>query len=497
MMKRFVLPFLLLSLLFGASCKKDPVQPSDDGRDPDKEILLRDSTYYYSLALSLWEDQLPQPKVDSKGQPDLKAFTNAYQDAEGVLAALKRSAPEDRFSFVDREGTVSEEIQQGVHKETGIVPIFITVSNQNNGEANMYVKYVQKNSPGEKAGLKRGMRIVSINGDSNLDYNKSEQKAIENYYKVVEGKETLNLVVQAPGETTTKTVSVSGGAYNIDPILVKKIFTINGKKIGYIFYTSFVNVFSESGPNGYHTAMTNAFKEFETANVNELIIDLRYNGGGSTSTAEMMSNLLVPTAGSKGKMYDYKINKNLKEWGWDDETNPKAPFRSVNFNKTNALNLQRVYFLGTTGTASASELVMNVLKPYMDVQIITTNGKGTYGKPVGFFGYPVVHGYADLYITSFQMLNKDGFGDYFDGLKGKITNAADGFFTELGDEREALLATAISDITGTGAGARASSRSTKTGLEGAREIKVPELNDHRNNMYKFPDLKLRSIPKVD
>ena len=361
----------------------------------------------------------------------------------------------------------------------------------------MYVKYVQKNSPGEKAGLKRGMRIVSINGDSNLDYNKSEQKAIENYYKVVEGKETLNLVVQAPGETTTKTVSVSGGAYNIDPILVKKIFTINGKKIGYIFYTSFVNVFSESGPNGYHTAMTNAFKEFETANVNELIIDLRYNGGGSTSTAEMMSNLLVPTAGSKGKMYDYKINKNLKEWGWDDETNPKAPFRSVNFNKTNALNLQRVYFLGTTGTASASELVMNVLKPYMDVQIITTNGKGTYGKPVGFFGYPVVHGYADLYITSFQMLNKDGFGDYFDGLKGKITNAADGFFTELGDEREALLATAISDITGTGAGARASSRTTKTGLEGAREIKVPELNDHRNNMYKFPNLKLRSIPKVD
>lgn len=494
-MKKFLLAAALASCLFGTSCKKDSVQPTDKPVDEEKEILLRDSTYYYSLVFSLWEDQLPQPKVDAKGDADLKAFTNPYKTSEEVLDALRKYATDDRFSFVDRAGTVSEEIQQGVYKETGATPIYLTTVDQNNNEeTKLYIKLVQKNSPAEKAGLKRGMRIVSINGDSKLDYATDEKQNFKNFYKLINGEGALNLVVQAAGETKTQTISVTANAYNIDPILVKKIFTVGNKKVGYLFYTSFVNVYSQSGTNAYYTAMINAFKEFETANVNELVVDLRYNGGGSTSSAELLANLIAPTATAKGKMYDYKVNKNLVEAGWVDESNPKAPFRSVNFNKTNSLNLSRVYFLGTTGTASASELVINVLKPYMNVEIITTNGRGTYGKPVGFFGYPVVDEYADLYITSFQMLNKDGFGDYFNGLKGTKSDARDGFLTQLGEQNESLLATALDHIATGSYSAKASARSTKTAAERIQTPSQPDVNQYRKNMYKFSEQRLPILP---
>lgn len=494
-MKRFLFAAMLVSMLFGISCKKDSVQPADDGRDAEKEILLRDSTYYYSLLFSLWEDELPQPKADSQGNADLKAFTNPYKTSEEVLDALRKYATDDRFSFVDRAGTVSEEIQQGVYKETGATPIYITfIDENNNSETNLYIKFVQKNSPAEKAGLKRGMKIVSIDGDTKLDYTTDEKQDFKNFYKVINGEGTINLVVQAADENKTKNISVSGAAYNIEPITINKIFTVNGKKVGYLFYSSFVNVAGSSGPNSYYTGLVNAFKEFETANIDELVVDLRYNGGGSTNSAELLANLIAPTSVAKGKMYDYNVNKHLREAGWVDNSNPDAPFQSVNFNKTNSLNLPRVYFLGTSGTASASELVMNVLKPYMDVEIITTNSRGTYGKPVGFFGYPVVDEYADLYITSFQMINKDGFGDYFDGLKGSKTDAYDGFLTQLGEENESLLSSALNHIANGTYAKKASVRSTKTGEERLREVELPKVDNHRNNMFKFSKERLPSLP---
>ncbi|WP_138093713.1 S41 family peptidase [Sphingobacterium daejeonense] len=499
MMKRFIVFAFLATLIFCVGCKKDSVKPEeDDGRDPDKEILLRDSTYFYSLLFSLWEEKLPQPKVGTDGKADLKAFTGSFQTSEEVFAALRKDAPDDRFSFVDRAGTVSEEIQQGVYKETGITPIYISVTDQNNNtETNLYVKVVQKGSPAEKAGLIRGMKILSINGDSKIDYDTDEKQDFKNFYKVMTGEGALELVVQAAGETGTKKITVSAAAYNIDPILIKKIFTVNRKKVGYLFYTSFVNVFSNSKPNAYYNAMLDAFKEFETANIDELVVDLRYNGGGSTSSAEFMANLIAPVAAGKGKMYDYKVNKNLAEAGWNDNSNPEAPFQSVNFNKTNSLNLPRVYFLGTTSTASASELVINVLKPYMTVELITTNGRGTYGKPVGFFGWPTVNGYADLYITSFQMNNKDGYGDYFSGLTGQKKDARDGFLTQLGDESESLLAAALDHIATGSYSARASARRSKTGLDVIQTPQQPEMKSYRNNMYKFSKDKMPSLPIKD
>ncbi len=479
MLKKKILVGALLALVVAASCKKDPVNPAPDP-NADKEILFRDSAYYYSLALSLWTDKLPQPKIVNE-KIDLKAFTGKFKTAEEVLDELRKSATLDRFSFVDRAGTVSEEIQQGVYKETGATPIFL-LENANSTNANLYIRYVQKNSPAAKAGLIRGMRVLSINGDTKVDYNSDNANNFKNAMKFFSG-ETLKLVVVSPIDGKESTITVTGDAYQIDPIMVNKVIDHNGKKVGYMAYTSFVNVYNSQGqPNSYYTAMENAFKAFE--GVDEMVIDLRYNGGGSTATADYLANQLVPLAYGKELMYKYKVNEILEGWGW---IKPGGYFAPVYFNKKNTLNLKRVYFLGTKQTASASELVINSLKPFMDVQLITVKGEGTYGKPVGFFETEAVHGYGSYYITSFQMTNKDNFGDYFDGLKGQKTNSSESFSLQLGDPNEGMFSDALYHITnGNYRSASASlRRTTKSGKPEMEASNVQPQSPHVTGMFKF------------
>ena len=483
MFKKKILVGALLALVVAASCKKDPVNTETD-KDAEKEILFRDSAYYYSLALSLWTDKLPQPKLIGN-EPDLKSFTGKFKTAEEVLDELRKSATLDRFSFVDRAGTVSEEIQQGVYKETGATPIFLLES-AGSTNANLYIRYVQKNSPAAKAGLIRGMRVVSINGDTKVDYNSESANEFKNAMKFFSG-ETLKLVVISPVDGKESTITVTGDAYQIDPIMVNKVIDHNGKKVGYMAYTSFVNLYNNQGqPNSYHTAMENAFKAFE--GVDELVIDLRYNGGGSTWSAEYLANQLVPTTHAKALMYKYKVNYVLEDAGL---LQPGKAFGPVYFDKKNTLNLKRVYFLGTKQTASASELVINSLKPYMDVQLITVRSNdgsiGTYGKPVGFFESKVVHGYGSYYITSFQMVNKDEFGDYFNGLKGEKTDSYESFALQLGDPNERMFSDALYHITnGTYRSASASiRRTTKSGKPEMEATSIQPQTPHITGMFKF------------
>ncbi|MGO1648053.1 MAG: S41 family peptidase [Sphingobacterium sp.] len=483
MMKKRVLAGLFMAVLLGTfGCKKS------DGPSPqlqNEETLLRDSTYYYSILLSLWTDVLPQPQV-SGDRFDLQAYTGKFETAEEVLVDLRRYAADDRFSFVDRTGTVSEEIQQGVYKETGATPIYLS-SSERTTNADMYIKLVQRGSPAEEAGLKRGMRVLRINGEERIDYQTDQANSFRNFQKFF-SDEPLELVVQEPGSERARTITVTGSSYQLNPILNARVLTHGNKKVGYIAYTSFVNVLNSAGePNEYYTELINVFQEFEQAGIAELVVDLRYNGGGAANSAELLANLIVPSASGQNLMYAYKINTHLQDEGFSDDANPIAPFRPVNFSKPNGLDLKRVYFLATESSASASELVMNVLEPYMDTQIITVNGTGTYGKPVGFFGHPVVDGYADLYITSFQMLNSSGFGDYFDGLRGEKVDAVDGFLNQLGDENESLFAEALYHIS---QGGYRSARVARSANSPNKEpllhrVKGPAIKSYRSNMYRF------------
>ncbi|WP_374163450.1 S41 family peptidase [Arcticibacter sp. MXS-1] len=226
--------------------------------------------------------------------------------------------------------------------------------------------------------------------------------------------------------------------YAINPVLCTRVFEKAGRKVGYFAYNSFVAPYKEQTPTTAKTKIDEVFRYFQEEGVSELIVDLRYNGGGSVSAAEYLTNLLVPS-GNNGKiMYSYRLNPTLTSYTRKDESWKKA-FQTVMVNKTNGTYYPvKVYFIVTKSTASASELLINNLKPYIDVILIGSDF--TYGKPVGFFPISILN--TDLYAVSFETLNSKGEGEYYGGLRTDKVQAED-LTRDWGDERESCLAQAL------------------------------------------------------
>ncbi len=171
--------------------------------------------------------------------------------------------------------------------------------------------------------------------------------------------------------------------------------------------------------------------DFLQENVRDVIIDLRYNGGGYVSMAERLGNYLAPLAANGNLMMRQQYNDKYSQYN-----------RTDNFRKQGSLNLNRVFFIVSNSTASASELLINNLKPYMEVILVGPNK--TYGKPVGFFPIPV----ADWYIfpISFRTTNKNGEGNYYGGLALNY-QVADGLDKDWGITTESSFGSALTYIT--------------------------------------------------
>lgn len=441
------------------SCKKETLNNQNEEDSPvlsdEQEKLLMDSTYLLTYQFSLWnKPNMPEP---TKGG-DLRAYTKNFKSAEEVLASLMALTPKigpntqpvDRFSFIDRTNRVGEQIGQGIHRDLGL-SLQALIFNEASREVGVVIRLTQKNSPAANSGLKRGMRVISVDGEL-LKLTVSADNRIEGNVDVANKLYSGNVSKVGVRDLATGSesdITIQGNStYTLNPILENKVITLDAgnKKVGYLAYTSFVSVISNQQPNRFHQDLTAAFNTFSGAGIDELVVDLRYNGGGETNAAQLLTNLIIPT-GNNGKiMYSYMMNELLTKSGFTDANRSDAPFKPVYINKSNSLNLKRVYFLVTSSSASASELVINALKPYMDVQIISIGNRGTYGKPVGSFGRAVMSNSARLYITSFKMANASGEGDYFNGLIGTKNNSRDTYTEALGSEKEQMLSDALYHI---------------------------------------------------
>jgi carboxyl-terminal processing protease len=161
--------------------------------------------------------------------------------------------------------------------------------------------------------------------------------------------------------------------------------------------------------------------------VQDVVLDLRYNGGGYVSVQNVLANYLVPNAGNGGVMETQQYNDQYKDWN-----------ETVNFKKKGTLNLSRLFVIVSQNTASASELLINSLKPYMNVQLVGPSA--THGKPVGFFPVPVYDWY--IFPVSFRTVNKNGEGNYFNGL-ALNNQVMDGLNKAWGDPAENCLASVL------------------------------------------------------
>lgn len=467
-MKKIFYFILILSAGMISACKKDKGPGKTDDTKPTKLQLTEDSVYMFAKEDYYWNSVIPDYNAFNPrqytGSSDLDALTS---EIDGYTQLTKNPLNGNRpyeyddfnpgsskYSFID-DGTVSGELN-GTKGDFGFNYFYNTYTD-------IRVSLVYAGSPADDAGLVRGDRITAINGSSgnSIYITNTADPANDAGYKfvsnAVDNGSTITLKIQkANGTVVTKELTTK--VYTTNPVITYKTFNLsNGKVAGYVVFSSFTSL-ANAQPK-----LDAAFTSFANAGVTDVIVDLRYNGGGYVETSEYLSDLLVPSGASGSVMNTTYWTANLQ--------NDKYPilkaklgdfgagfFKPTNsnqiakFSKKGALNVNRVFFIVTGNTASASELTINNLRPKMDVQLI---GETTYGKPVGFLSNLIINGYY-LFTPQFETKNSANEGGYYAGMtpEGATPNGgiyagkhdSDDLTKDFGDENEGLLKDALTYI---------------------------------------------------
>lgn len=431
------------------ACKRE-IQPEPEGLKRSEAQLVKDSVYYFYKLYSLWSDgKAPSADVTS-------SFTDAFESTFDVLNALKRTTPFhagynssiDRFSYLEdlNERELQSEFQMDVNSGFGL---FLSIGAISDDMAYPVVYFVEGGSSAAQKGISRSDIIMEIDESGDLGIpvscstscdilDQKRYQAVINKLLAALEQSSMQLKVLHADDSESEIRLVSSH-YEVDPIIMNSVFSYPEKNIGYLALSSFEDV-SEGHVN--RQRLENVFEEFEQSQISDLILDLRYNTGGYVTAAEYIADKVINEAGNKSLMYSYVLNDYL----FQHHNMVEGSFEDVYFKRNNNLDLKTVYFLVTDITASASELLINVLKPYMNVVIIAEN-ESTYGKPVGFFKQDIMNS-TTLWVASFKLMNAAGNTDYWDGLEADKKHVIDYVFRNFGDVEEAMLSAAITDALG-------------------------------------------------
>ena len=437
--------FKFTLLLFIATFTLQSCQDNDDIAPPAsleiQDFIWKGMNQYY-----LWQADVPNLADDRfADQTALNSFLREYPVPEELFDALRVSSSIDKFSWIVSDYLELEGSLQGTTKNNGI-DFGLSYKPNSTTEIFGYVRYIIENSDASTKNIKRGDFFTAVNGT---------QLTVSNYQSLLYGSNenyTLNLA-DFNGNTIVgngKSVSLTKTVLTENPILVNKVITSGTHKIGYLMYNGFYANFD--------TQLNDAFASLKSQGVTDLVLDLRYNGGGSVQTATRLASMI--TGQFTGKVFaKQQWNKKINDYF--EAENPDALYNyftdKIGSTTINSLNLTKVYILTSASSASASELVINGLEPHINVIQI---GDVTVGKNVGsvtLYDSPSFgaenrnpnHRYAMQPIV-LKIVNSVGFGDYFNGLQPdflqKETLSTLGV---LGDTAEPLLSTAIGKITGT------------------------------------------------
>ncbi|MCH5597706.1 S41 family peptidase [Niabella ginsengisoli] len=485
--KKWVL-FPVLILLTIVSCSKpDDVTPAKP--DPEPETVnplekLADSIYNFTNEVWYWNTKMPNYGAFNPRQYIGK---DEVVTANNIMEALNKYEAKDIFSYATtyEQGNLN---QSGEDIDFGMLiqPAFTNSGTQ----IEWFVAYAYAQSDAGLAGVKRGWTVSEFDGLNMKAVNQAQfdaqvDKFNEIYNGSSPGKSVVVKFLKPNGTSQTTTITLK--KFNANPILFSNVREYNGKKVGYLVFNRFYSGLSS------RTEIEQAITDLQNQNINELILDLRYNGGGATLTQDKLTNLIAPVSvgNNKNTMYAYDYNDQLEEgdskkypWLNGKFGFPNDYFKDnvVNFEKTNTLNLSRVFIITTGNTASASELLINNLKG-IDGFAVHQIGSTTYGKPVGFFGIDFMDK-VTIYPVSFRTLNAKGITDYYDGITPE-KEVGDGLTKNWGDEAEDCYAAAISFITD-GNYPVTTSTVARRAIPKFKNMDVKKLqkNNKRNNMIK-------------
>jgi carboxyl-terminal processing protease len=413
---------IIVSALFFA-CGHDDNEKIDPKIIKVNKFITEGMEFYY-----LWSDQMPE--INYKYEKDSKAYF------EKLLFS------EDKWSFITDDVEALENSLEGIEKSFGYSLAFGRFSNTETYFA--LVEYVYPNTPAAEAGIKRGDIIVDINGAS---------ITVDNYQKLFNADQIKLSMGVYDGQSirlSGETKSMTSRELHLDPVMQYSVIETNGHRVGYLLYQQYID--------SYKTSVDAALQFFQSQQITDLVVDIRYNPGGAVTAAQYLCSSIAPKSvvDAKELLVTYQFNNYITS---DFEKNNAIEQTRVRFNNKATVNLDmnKVYFLTGSGSASASELTITGLRPYMNVVLI---GDTTYGKYTGSFTlkavdlYEKASDYAEIENWGMQPIvlryaNALGETDFKKGFAPNYYVKDDLFAgVPLGDKQEPLLNRALQLITG-------------------------------------------------
>lgn len=392
---------LVVAVLAGCSLSDGDGGQSGSCSNRDQKIFVRDAM----LDWYFWNDLLPgNVNVDDYATPEaLLAYLTTFSPDDGS------GQPIDHFSYIGSAEADAQFFGEGKFEGFGFSWRYLAADD-------VRLSRVFSGSPAALGGLARGQRILALNGRT---------------VAAIEAAEGLNAVFDTtPLEFTMEepngavfTVTIAQDVVTIDPVPQWRLIpSAGGSPVGYLELTTFISTAD--------LALDTVFASFRANGVSDVIIDLRYNGGGLVSTAELLGDFLGGDVAA-----NLTFSKTIFNADRAAEYNEEEFFERL----ANSMSLSRLVVIATRGTASASELVTNSMDPHVEVAIV---GDRTFGKPVGQVGFEFCENI--LRPTAFKTVNADDFGDYFGGLPVTAgCAAADDLNVAVGDATDPNMVAAL------------------------------------------------------
>ena len=335
---------------------------------------------------------------------------NDYADVETLIRDL-RATPFDRFSYVDDAQRSNAFFEEGKFFGFGW-------RLERTSDSDVQFKLINPDSPITQHDVRRGDFLRAING-VNLDDITSEQ--IDVFLGIGDAVVSPVLTIQR-GTATPFTITVTKTTFNLQTVIETNVVQEGNQRVGYLHFLSFLQTSSAE--------LDSAFEYLATQNINELVLDLRYNGGGRIDVA---GKLAAQIGGNLVQNQDFARFEYNQRYANENFTFPYPA-------QTKALDLSRVFVLTTGETCSASELVINGLRPFVEV---ITVGSTSCGKPYGTRADEAC-GKA-MHALRISLVNAEGVGDYYEGLDADCP-ANDNLNDTLGTPTEALFSSALEYI---------------------------------------------------
>lgn len=494
---KHLIPVIAIGLTSIVACKeKDIPKPTPPPTNSARADLTRDSIFYYAKQMYLWNTALPtyeafNPRRYTSLGTDFKNYEQELIALSNIAINPSNGLAYEYYRYTSNGVNVVDSKYSSIIAIADKNPVAFVPTKQSavdlEGNGNdfgiklgaygqggdtfaLFVTAVYQNSSADKAGMIRSNRIYKINDRAVGDSYSADRAFINTAFGATATKIKLEGVKYENGVAGTPyTITLDNAGYKSSPVYAAKVFTAGAKKIGYLAYARFSKL-SNSQPE-----LDKAFAKFADSNVTELIVDLRYNGGGYVNTAEYLINQIAPSSLTGMIMYSEHYNALMQSGGatilknqplldangkvqkqggriinYYEDVDYSVARNTVTFMKNGPLvGVTKVVFIVSGNTASASELVINALKPYKPYITVKMIGEQTYGKPVGFFPIRLENKY-DVYYSLFQTKNSLGQGDYFGGLTPDVVDDFDDPRNNFGDPLEHYTSVALKEFGATG-----------------------------------------------